>query len=65
MNDLQDEFNWYLELATQGSLYPYSKSMLPKIKVIAKTLFTEENFYDMHDVLAAKLLNSTTSQGNL
>lgn len=65
INDLRDEFNWYFELATQRSSYPYPKSMLGKIGVIADMIFTESNFYDSHDILAAKLLNRTPSQGAL
>ena len=56
MNDMRDEFDWYLSLATQGSMYPYTTVLIPKIEAIANLLFTKDIFYASNDRLAAKLL---------
>ena len=61
MNDMRDEFDWYLSLATQNPMYPYNTVLLPKIEAIAHLLFTKDVFYTSNDRLAAKLLERKIS----
>ena len=56
MSDMRDEFDWYLSLATENSMYPYNKVLIPKIDAISNLLFTKDIFYTSNDRLAAKLL---------
>ncbi len=56
MTDMRDEFDWYLSLATQNSMYPYNTVLIPKIEAISNLLFTKDVFYTSNDRLAVKLL---------
>jgi hypothetical protein len=59
LEDMRDEFNWYFDLATEGSIFPNHAVVIPKIQAVADLIFTPEFIYLDHSTFATELLNRT------
>lgn len=67
LEEMKSEAEWYLDIASKESIYPYNAVIIPKIQATLNFVFQLDNLCVDNVAFSSKLLNRTSpnSQVNL